>query len=168
MPRNIDYAVQEFHLWCRHLVSLTVTANITGNGTTSIVLLFYIHTCSVADRHCFNADPDPNLDPTLHYDADPDPDPTPKELFYYSILSSARLHCFTFLVRIMGDVVINILDSIKKFFSKQEKFSFTFGWNVPFTDQGSAKMMLIRPDSILSGSTTLQTVLHMNNVWLSY
>jgi hypothetical protein len=55
---------------------------------------------SVADCHCFDADPDP--DSTFRFDADPDPDLNPTQVLpklkirfkKTLITSSASLHCF--------------------------------------------------------------------------
>jgi hypothetical protein len=59
---------------------------------------------SVVDRHCFDANTDP--DPTFHFDANPDPNPTPRftqksEIFLLFFHSGASLHCFMFFVSVI-------------------------------------------------------------------
>ncbi len=64
------------------------------------------------DQHHVDADPDP----TFHFDANPDSYPVPadsltlaeKSYFFLLIHSSASLHCFIFLVSVIGVIIFNI------------------------------------------------------------
>ncbi len=68
-----------------------------------------------------NPDLDPDPDPTFHFDAYTDTDTEPDStqdldilenpIFLTLIHSSARLHCFIFLVSIKSVIIFNILDS---------------------------------------------------------
>ncbi len=55
------------------------------------------------DRHRFDADPDP----TFYFDADPDFPYAGKFHFFPFFHSSASLHCFVFLVSVIGVVIFN-------------------------------------------------------------
>jgi hypothetical protein len=68
---------------------------------------------SAVDRHRFDADPDP----TFYFDVDPDPDPYPtssykqvgKSKFFLTFIhSNASLHCFIFLISVIGVVIFSI------------------------------------------------------------
>jgi hypothetical protein len=78
------------------------------------------------DWHRFYSDPKPDPNRTCHFDADPSPDLnlTPscfilENLFLLTYIhSSASLHCFIFLVSIIGVINLNILGKILEFLVK--------------------------------------------------
>ncbi len=69
MPFKNSISDVDIYQWHPLRLSLTLRQRYHQYCT---VLLFYIHIvqCIVVDRHGVNADPDPNLDTTLFYDAD--------------------------------------------------------------------------------------------------
>jgi hypothetical protein len=91
----------------------------------SVIVLIPNDFFSVVNRHRFGADPDGDPDPTFHFDADPDPDtksnPDPTLIFTHVGKSEnvftaiSCLHCFIFLVSVIGVIMFNILDSKLKF-----------------------------------------------------
>jgi hypothetical protein len=81
--------------------------------------------------HRFDADPDP--DQAFYFDGDPDPDPTSSYIQklenhkkFASLRSIANLHCFFFLISVIGVKIFSIFVSVSKFSVK--KYSYPHIW----------------------------------------
>jgi hypothetical protein len=88
-----------------------MSSQVGNPGEISNATLWKQSMPNVVDPHRFDADPFP--DPTFYFDADPDPDPYPDPTQSFShMFTAASLHCFDFLVSVIGVIVFNILDRI--------------------------------------------------------